>query len=84
MVWNCEQVKQKGTQGRNARFDTNDEGIVNVLSEHEHVIDCIAWAPIDSARTIMTSTYVTLTTNPNEDDENEDEHSAAINTGDPE
>ena len=75
VVWNCETVKQKGTQGRNARFDggNGDEGIINVLSEHEHVIDCIAWAPLESARTIMTSNYVTMNSaNPNEEDENED------------
>jgi WD40 repeat protein len=31
--------------------------IVCILNEHEHVIDCIVWAPLDSARTIEYADY---------------------------
>lgn len=29
-----------------------------MLSEHEHVIDCIVWAPTESCRTIDNSNYM--------------------------
>ena len=30
---------------------------MQVLSEHEHVIDCIVWAPTESCRTIESANY---------------------------
>lgn len=35
----------------------NDDAIVQVLSEHEHVIDCIVWAPTEACRTIESANY---------------------------
>ena len=35
----------------------NDDAIVQVLSDHEHVIDCIVWAPVESCRTIEGANY---------------------------
>ncbi len=35
----------------------NDDAIVQVLNEHEHVIDCIVWAPTESCRTIENANY---------------------------
>lgn len=35
----------------------NDDGIVQVLTDHEHVIDCIVWAPDASCRTIDGANY---------------------------
>lgn len=35
----------------------DDDAIVQVLSEHEHVIDCIAWAPTEACRTIDNANY---------------------------
>lgn len=31
--------------------------MVQVLSDHEHVIDCIMWAPNEAARTIEAANY---------------------------
>lgn len=30
---------------------------MNILKEHEHCIDCIAWAPLEAARTIELAEY---------------------------
>jgi len=58
VIWNCEQVRQKSTtQGRSGGHMENDDAIVQVLSEHEHVIDCIVWAPLESCRTIEGANY---------------------------
>jgi len=35
----------------------NDDGIVQVLTDHEHVIDCIVWAPTESCKTIDAANY---------------------------
>lgn len=35
----------------------DDDAIVQVLSEHEHVIDCIVWAPTEACRTIDNANY---------------------------
>lgn len=35
----------------------NDDAIVQVLTDHEHVIDCIVWAPIEACRTIEGANY---------------------------
>ena len=35
----------------------NDDAIVQVLSDHEHVIDCIVWAPVEACRTIEGANY---------------------------
>lgn len=35
----------------------NDDGIVQVLTDHEHVIDCIVWAPTEAYRTIDNANY---------------------------
>ena len=35
----------------------NDDAIVQVLSDHEHVIDCIVWAPLEACRTIEGANY---------------------------
>lgn len=51
-------VRQRSTQGvRTQTAMDNDDGIVQVLSEHEHVIDCIVWAPTEACRTIDAATY---------------------------
>lgn len=57
VIWNCDMVRTRGTQGRNAGALDNDDAIVQVLSEHEHVIDCIVWAPTESCRTISNANY---------------------------
>ena len=57
VIWNCDMVKSKGTRaGQNTNHD-NDDAIVQVLSDHEHVIDCIVWAPVESCRTIENANY---------------------------
>lgn len=56
VIWNCDQVRQKSTQGRSGHME-NDDAIVQVLSDHEHVIDCIVWAPVESCRTIEGANY---------------------------
>lgn len=35
----------------------NDDAIVQVLTDHEHVIDCIVWAPTEACRTIEAANY---------------------------
>ena len=59
VVWNCELVKQKSTMGTGGGGSTNDPdyAIVQVLSEHEHVIDCIAWAPSEANKIIELAPY---------------------------
>jgi WD40 repeat protein len=52
VVWQTEIV----LQGQNSRGGASDP-IVCILNEHEHVIDCIVWAPLDSARTIEYADY---------------------------
>ena len=42
--------------GRTNNADSDDV-IIQVLSDHEHVIDCIEWAPAESARTIENAHY---------------------------
>jgi WD40 repeat protein len=58
VIWNCVQVREKSTQGgRSGGTLDNDDAIVQVLSEHEHVIDCIVWAPTEACRTIDGANY---------------------------
>ena len=57
VIWNCDMVKSKGAQGRGGGAMDNDDAIVQVLSEHEHVIDCIVWAPTEACRTIEAANY---------------------------
>lgn len=55
VIWNLEQVKKKALDsGRdlNTTAGTNDDCILQVLNEHEHVIDVICWAPAEAAKTI--------------------------------
>lgn len=49
IVWNTEQVL--GSKANSAGC------IVVTLDDHEHQIDCIAWAPLEAARTIDKSEY---------------------------
>ena len=42
--------------GRTNNADSDDV-IIQVLSDHEHVIDCVEWAPAESARTIENAHY---------------------------
>lgn len=52
-------VKQKSTMGTGGGGTSNDPdyAIVQVLSEHEHVIDCIAWAPSEANKIIELAPY---------------------------
>ena len=50
VFWNFDLVKQ--TNG-NSNIDT----IVSVGQGHTHVIDCIAWAPFECARTIQQADF---------------------------
>ena len=34
-----------------------EDAIINVLSGHDHVIDCIAWATLEAANTIESANY---------------------------
>lgn len=58
MVWNCELVKQRSTMGstREKPADSED-AIIQILSDHEHVIDCIVWAHAEAAKTIESASY---------------------------
>lgn len=58
VVWNCDQVRERSTVGRSQSFaDSSDYAVVQVFSDHEHVIDCIAWAPTEACRTIDNANY---------------------------
>ena len=58
VIWNCELIRQKSTQGRNAGSSGHDDdAVIQVLSEHEHVIDCIVWAPLEACKTIDGANY---------------------------
>ena len=48
-------MRQRSTQGRGG--GGLDDAIVQVLTDHQHVIDCIAWAPTESCRTIDQANY---------------------------
>jgi WD40 repeat protein len=50
VVWQTEIVLNKNSLSR-------ADPIVTILNEHEHVIDCIVWAPLESARTIEYADY---------------------------
>lgn len=50
-------VKQQSTMGVRGNSFEQDLAVVQVLSDHEHVIDCIVWAPLESANTIQNSAY---------------------------
>ena len=55
VIWNLEHVKKKALDsGRDldTTAGTTDDCIVQVLNEHEHVIDVICWAPAEAAKTI--------------------------------
>ena len=41
-----------GTDLNSTASSGTDDCIVQVLTEHDHVIDVILWAPIESAKTI--------------------------------
>lgn len=43
IVWNMEKIRQK---------NASSEALVSVLKDHEHVIDCIKWAPYEACVTI--------------------------------
>lgn len=58
MIWNCELVKQKSTQGGGGgRVNDPDYAIIQVLNEHEHIIDCIMFAPPEANKTIENANY---------------------------
>ena len=58
VIWNCELIRQKSTEGRSAGSSGHDDdAVVQVLSEHEHVIDCIVWAPHEACKTIDGANY---------------------------
>lgn len=60
LVWSTEQVLQSKSQ------------VVATLDEHEHQIDCIAWAPLEAARTIEHSEYAGATSKHPPSDHNHD------------
>ena len=49
-----------------------------MLSDHEHVIDCIAWANSEAARIIENATYNGGSGNPG-DEQNEEEAEGGLN-----
>lgn len=49
VIWQTDTVL---AQGR-----STSDPVLCVLKEHEHVIDCIAWAPLECARTIELAEY---------------------------
>ena len=65
VIWNCDLVKKQATVlssaaargGQSSADVLKDDPIVQVLNEHEHVIDCIAWANSEAAKTIDMSEY---------------------------
>lgn len=49
IVWNMEKIKQN--LNKTIGIDPSDY-IISVIDDHEHVIDCIRFAPEHSAKTI--------------------------------
>lgn len=68
VIWNCEMIKQKSTTGAGGL--TQEDAIVAILSGHDHVIDCIAWAFEEAARSIENANYNGGTTDGAEKEEN--------------
>ena len=54
IVWNMERIKQN--LGKTVGIDTADY-IITIIDDHEHVIDCIKFAPENACRVIMKSDY---------------------------
>ena len=52
IVWSSETVKKLSSYGEKSTFNREDP-IVAIFSGHSHVIDCIVFAPIESARSIQ-------------------------------
>ena len=50
VVWNFDLVKQ-------ANANSNIDSIVSVMQGHTNVIDCIAWAPFECAKTIQQADF---------------------------
>jgi WD40 repeat protein len=47
IIWNMERIKQSNQK----------DAIISVLNEHEHVIDCVKWAPPEACYVIDTADY---------------------------
>lgn len=54
IVWNMEKIKQNLNQ--TIGVDPSDF-IISVIDDHEHVIDCIRFAPEQAAKTIQKADY---------------------------
>jgi len=47
IIWNMERIK----------MNQSKDAIISVLNEHEHVIDCVKWAPPEACSTIDKADY---------------------------
>jgi hypothetical protein len=51
IVWNMEKVKSCKDQSQ------QQDAIVAVLREHENLVDCVLWAPLEANHVIDSSEY---------------------------
>ena len=54
IVWNMEKIKQN--LGKTVGVDPSDY-IITIIDDHEHVIDCIKFAPEAACKVIMKADY---------------------------
>ena len=48
IIWNMDRIKSSNPQ---------KDATISVLNEHEHVIDCVKWAPPEACKTIDNADY---------------------------
>lgn len=53
VVWNCDAVRKQAA----AASANREDPVLQILSGHEHVIDCIAWAHAEAAKVIASADY---------------------------
>lgn len=54
IVWNMDKIKQ--SLGKTVGVDPSDY-IITIIDDHEHVIDCIKFAPEAACKVIMKADY---------------------------
>ena len=47
IIWNLDKIK----------MNNQKDSMISILKEHEHVIDCVKWAPYDACVTIDLADY---------------------------
>lgn len=47
IIWNMERIKMQNSK----------DAMISVLNEHEHVIDCVKWAPPEACKIIDQADY---------------------------